>query len=37
MTREFVEFSGVPPRRWQREVGPRETGTFLQEPELGGA
>lgn len=32
MTREFVEFSGAPPRRWQREIGLRETGTFLQEP-----
>lgn len=36
MTREFVEFSGAPPRRWQREIGPRETGTFLQELELAG-
>ena len=35
MTREFVEFSGAPPRRWQREIGPRETGTFLQEPDFG--
>ena len=31
MSREFVEFSGAPPRRWQREIGLRETGTFLQE------
>lgn len=34
MTREFVEFSGAPPQRWQREIGLRETGTFLQEPDL---
>jgi len=34
MTREFVEFSGAPPRRWQREIGLRETGTFLQEPDF---
>jgi AraC-like DNA-binding protein len=37
MTRDFVEFSGAPPRRWQREIGPRETGTFLQEPDFGAA
>lgn len=34
MTREFVEFSGAPPRRWRQEIGPRETGTFLQEPDV---
>lgn len=34
MTREFVEFSGAPPRRWQREIGPRGIGTFLQEPDF---
>ncbi|WP_370321331.1 helix-turn-helix domain-containing protein [Oricola sp.] len=34
MTREFVEFSGAPPRRWQRDIGLRETGTFLQEPDF---
>ena len=31
LTREFVEFSGAPPRRWLTDVGVRASGTNLQD------
>lgn len=31
LSREFVEFSGAPPRRWLRDIGVRASGTNLQD------